>query len=100
MIHKLTESNIAECQAKFNLSYHVSFAHICQNIVGFEGKDVLEVGGSLPEEFVFNYLGVKSWSAIETPDYEKSLKEAGGLSHKGTIIPHHSNIKVNRNKKL
>ncbi len=77
----LTESNIAECQAKFHLSYHVTFARICQDLVGFEGKDVLEVGGSLPPEFVFDYLHVKSWSAIETPDYEESLKDAGGLSH-------------------
>lgn len=82
----LSESNIAECQSKFNLSYHVSFAHICQELVGFAGKDVLEVGGSLPPEFVFNYLDVKSWSGIETPEYEESLQEAGGLSHAGTIL--------------
>jgi cephalosporin hydroxylase len=83
----LNLSNIDECKAKFNLSYHVEFAYACQQILGFQDKDVLEVGGSLPEDFVFNYLGAKSWSAVETPDYEESLKKAGGLTHTGTILP-------------
>jgi SAM-dependent methyltransferase len=82
----LTKEQIQECQVKFNLSYHVNFAHICQELVGFENKDVLEVGGSLPHDFVFDYLGVKSWTGIETPDYEKSLEEIGGITHTGTII--------------
>lgn len=82
----LTQEQIQECQVKFNLSYHVNFAHICQELVGFENKDVLEVGGSLPHDFVFDYLGVKSWTGIETPDYEKSLEEIGGITHTGTII--------------
>jgi len=73
MTQKLTESNISECQAKFNLSYHVPFAHWCQQLVGFEGKDVLEVGGSLPKEFVLDYLNVKSWPALEAPDFEVYL---------------------------
>jgi glycosyltransferase involved in cell wall biosynthesis/SAM-dependent methyltransferase len=73
MTQKLTESNISECQAKFNLSYHVPFAHWCQQMIGFEGKDVLEVGGSLPKEFVLDYLNVKSWSALEAPDFEVYL---------------------------
>ena len=80
MNKKLTEFNISECQAKFNLSYHILFAYWCQQLVGFEGKDVLEVGGSLPKEFVLDYLKVKSWSAIESPDYEVSLKEVGSSS--------------------
>jgi hypothetical protein len=70
----LTQEQIQECKSKFNLSYHVNYAHICQQLVGFEKKDVLEVGGSLPSDFVFNYLSVKSWTGIETPDYEKALK--------------------------
>jgi len=73
MTQKLTESNISECQAKFNLSYHVPFAYSCQQMIGFEGKDVLEVGGSLPKEFVLDYLNVKSWSALEAPDFEVYL---------------------------
>ena len=73
MTQKLTESNISECQFKFNLSYHVPFAYWCQQLVGFEDKDVLEVGGSLPEEFVLTYLRVKSWTALESPDFEVYL---------------------------
>ena len=86
MNQKLTESNLEECQDKFNLSYHVPYAYTCQQLVGFEDKDVLEVGGSLPKEFVLDYLNVKSWSAVETPDYEEALQEVGGLSHQGTIL--------------
>jgi SAM-dependent methyltransferase len=91
----LTTEKIPECQSKFNLSYHVGFSYICQELVGFENKDVLEVGGSLPPDFVFNYLGVKSWTGIETPDYEKSLQETGGLTHKGTVIIDDNNLKNN-----
>ncbi len=85
MNKRLTESNFSECQTKFNLRYHVPFAYWCQELVGFEGKDVLEVGGSLPKEFVLDYLHVKSWSAIETPDYDLALQEVGGSHHPSTI---------------
>ena len=61
----LKPDQIKECQSKFNLSYHVNYANICQDLVGFENLDVLEVGGSLPPDFVFDYLGAKSWTAIE-----------------------------------
>ena len=86
MNYKLNESTIAECQAQFNLTYHVSYAYTCQKLLGFEGKDVLEVGGSLPKEFVLEYLNVNSWTGLETPDYETDLKEVGGITHQGTVI--------------
>ncbi|MGD1902797.1 MAG: class I SAM-dependent methyltransferase [Geitlerinemataceae cyanobacterium] len=82
----LNQNNIRECQSKFSLSYHVSFAHNCQQLVGFAGKDVLEVGGSLPKEFVLDYLQAKSWSAMETPDYDEALAEVGGSPHQGTAF--------------
>lgn len=82
----LKPDQIRECQSKFNLSYHVNYANICQDLVGFENLDVLEVGGSLPPDFVFDYLGAKSWTAIETPSYAESLEQASGITHKGTII--------------
>jgi SAM-dependent methyltransferase len=89
----LRQDQIQECQSKFKLSYHVNYAKICQDLVGFENLDVLEVGGSLPPEFVFNYLGAKSWTAIEAPSYAESLEQAGGISHQGTIIPSIKNAK-------
>lgn len=82
----LTEERITSCQKRFDLTYHVPYAAHCQKLVGFEGKDVLEVGGSLPAEFVFGHLGAGTWTAVETGEYEDSLREAGGLTHKGTIL--------------
>ena len=90
---EFTENIIKECQEKFNLTYHVPYAAHCQNAIGFEGKDVLEVGGSLPPDFTFDYLKASSWTALETSEYADALKDAGGLTHKGTIL-HGDNSKV------
>lgn len=71
----LDSENISECQKRFSLSYHLTFANHCEQLIGFKGKDVLEVGGSLPKEFVLEWLNVKSWSAIETPEYDKAFTD-------------------------
>jgi SAM-dependent methyltransferase len=78
----------------FNLSYHIPYAARAAREVGLAGKWVVEVGGSLPPEFVRKHLGVAQWSAIEelgyyhasaganrvfaplTKSYTKPLKEA------------------------
>ncbi|MDZ4875317.1 MAG: hypothetical protein CLLPBCKN_004713 [Chroococcidiopsis cubana SAG 39.79] len=100
MSSKLTEASISNCQAKFNLSYHVLYAYWCQQLVGFEGKNVLEVGGSLPKEFVFDYLDAESWSAIESPDYEIALKEIGTASQGSNLynIEDYSKLSFNIEK--
>ncbi|WP_333335946.1 methyltransferase domain-containing protein [Microcoleus sp. BROC3] len=54
-------------------------------MIGFEGKDVLEVGGSLPKEFVLDYLNVKSWSALEAPDFEVYL-DRGASEREGSKL--------------
>lgn len=77
---------VEECRQRFGLSYHISYAFSCAQSVSFAAKDVLEVGGSLPPEFVFDILAAKTWTAVETPDYEDSLAEAGGITHKGTLL--------------
>ncbi|MBL8025026.1 MAG: methyltransferase domain-containing protein [Fibrobacteres bacterium] len=79
----LTQELIAELSQRFNLPYHVYQASLCQELVGFQGKDVLEVGGSLPSELVFEYFGVRRWTSVETPDYGSSI---GGITHTGTLI--------------
>jgi len=87
-----SQAFVEECRQRFGLSYHVSYAFNCALSVSFAGKDVLEVGGSLPPRFVFDVLGAQSWTALETPDYEDSLAEAGGITHKGTLL--HTNTDV------
>ncbi len=82
----LTEAEVNECKKRFNLTYHVPYAVMCQKLVGFSGKNILEVGGSLPPSFVFDYLKAACWTAMETPEYDDALKETGGITHKGTIL--------------
>lgn len=61
--------HVFDTQEKYGLSYHVFHADLCQQRVGFVGKNVLEVGGSLPRNFVFEYLRVNSWTGVESPDF-------------------------------
>lgn len=49
----------------FGLSYHVPYAAKAAATVGFAGKRVLEVGGSLPPDFVREQLGAAQWTAVE-----------------------------------
>jgi hypothetical protein len=82
----LNSDQVPRCQAKFGLTYHVSYAQCCEQMVGFEGKHVLEVGGSLPQEFVSDYLRARAWTALEAPAYEAELQTAGGSVHTGSDI--------------
>jgi len=67
---------INELQQRYGLAnYHISFADTAQHKVGLRGKRVLEVGGSLPKEFVLNELGVEQWIAVEKMEFwEESAK--------------------------
>jgi hypothetical protein len=49
---------------RFRLSYHVPYVSVADKMVGLSGKDVLEVGGSLPADFVLETVGVRSWVAV------------------------------------
>jgi SAM-dependent methyltransferase len=62
--------NIQKLAEKYSLkSYQTMYVLQVEQEVGFAEKSVLEVGGSLPREFVFEALGVKSWIAIEYIQY-------------------------------
>lgn len=71
----ITEQIFQECSAKFKEleSYQINFAFTCSQIIGFEGKNVLEVGGALPREFVFDYLNAFSWTALDAVSYSETL---------------------------
>jgi SAM-dependent methyltransferase len=60
---------IQTLREKYSLNYQVANVLTADVMVGLEGKRVLEVGGSLPEAFVFNELKVASWLALEEMDY-------------------------------
>lgn len=54
---------------KYGLTYQIDYAFLAKSTVGFEGKDVLEVGGSLPSDFVKHDLGARRWTALEEMSY-------------------------------
>lgn len=64
-------------QAKFGLSYHVPYAARAASDVGFAGKRVVEIGGSLPPEFVRDHLGVAQWTAVEELSYWRTVEQGG-----------------------
>jgi SAM-dependent methyltransferase len=68
--------NIEDLQARFGLSYHVPFA-LRASQLGFKGKRVLEVGGSLPRPFVLDVLEARQWVAIEEMDYWQESQSTG-----------------------
>lgn len=76
----LSEDTLPELQARFGLTYHLRWAMTCQRELGFKGKDVLEVGGSLPEELVLGVLGARSWTALEAAEYYQEITAPGQSS--------------------
>lgn len=81
-----TPEEITVLKAKFNLSFEIDYSLHCENLVGLKGKDVLQIGGSLPEEYVFNVLKVNSWSAVEFPERFNSIKGEEIRNHRGVAI--------------
>jgi SAM-dependent methyltransferase len=69
---------VAQLQAKYGLSYHVPYALRAEATVGLRGRRVLEVGGSLPRDFVLDELGASQWVGIEEMDYWEHLPADGG----------------------
>lgn len=61
----LTQELIGDYQKRYDLAYHVPYALCAEQMVGLQGKAVLEVGGSLPAGFVQEGLGARAWIGIE-----------------------------------
>jgi len=79
-MNNLTPEQILEIQAKYNLTYHVDFAKHADAIVGLKGQRVLEVGGSLPREFVFDVINAAEWTAIEQREYWDEVLKTGNVT--------------------
>ena len=52
-----------------NLSYQFQELIKCHARCDLQGKSLLEIGGSLPNDLLFEYLGIESYINIESPDY-------------------------------
>jgi SAM-dependent methyltransferase len=77
---QLENHDESELQRRYGLSYHVSYAAQAEAAVGLRGKRVLEVGGSLPRDFVLNELGAAQWVSIEELGFWDNLTTTGGAS--------------------
>lgn len=70
MINAQRTSNLQE---QFGLSYQIPYALTADSLVGFEGKRVLEIGGSLPRGLVLDELKASQWISVEALDYWDEL---------------------------
>ena len=52
-----------------NLGYQYEELIKCHARCDLRGKSILEIGGSLPNDLLFEHLGIKSYINIESPDY-------------------------------
>lgn len=81
-----TPEEITVLKQKFKLNEEIDYSLHCENLAGFKQKDVLQIGGSYPEEFVFNILRVKSWSAVEFPERLNQIKGSEIKNHRGAVL--------------
>lgn len=72
-----TAAEIQTLGKAFGLSYHIPYAAKAAELVGFAGKRVVEVGGSLPPDFVRTHLGVAQWTAVEELSYWREVEKGG-----------------------
>ena len=74
----LTQEQIPSLQQQFGLTYHIPYLYQGEKMVGFQGMDVLEVGGSLPRQLVMDILGAKRWVSLEAMRYWDEVGAGGG----------------------
>jgi SAM-dependent methyltransferase len=53
----------------YNLDYQFWQFFVFHALVDVKGKSLLEIGGSLPNEMIFDLFGVKKYINTESPDY-------------------------------
>lgn len=81
---KRTEAEINALRAKYELDYQVPHVLAAEEIVGIQGKRVLEAGGGLPAGLVMEELGAKQWIGIIEPDWRPNrsdISQTDGAEH-------------------
>lgn len=68
-------SDVEALRRKYGLTYQPSWLNWFSQYCVFQGRDVLEVGGSLPEPLCLGELGANSWTAVEYTPYYHELGE-------------------------
>lgn len=75
----MNAEQIQALQQEFGLRYHIEYASLAQQSVGFRNKRVLEVGGSLPKRLVLEVLEAAQWTALEEMDYWAEALSTGNV---------------------
>ena len=75
----------------FDLNYQFWQFFIFHAMVDVKGKTLLEIGGSLPNEMIFDLFGVESYVNTESPDYieadnEKKYTDRHGKHDRRTTV--------------
>jgi len=74
----------------FGLSYqswHLFIFHVMHNL---DGKIILEIGGCMPEDLVFDWFQVDQWINIKSPDYiEADHQQYGNFEKKSGCYSTH-----------
>ncbi|MBV6631725.1 MAG: methyltransferase domain-containing protein [Alphaproteobacteria bacterium] len=80
----------AALKSKYGLNYQIDYVFLAHKSIGFTGKRVLEVGGSLPEGVVFDALEADQWIGVQEPGYWDeftSLDDAATQAVDRKLIP-------------
>lgn len=83
----MDSEKIKQLQQEFGLSYHIEYAAFANQLIGFKGKRVLEVGGSLPQRLVLDEMSAMQWTALEEMDYWTETLSTGYVLGTPPVLP-------------
>lgn len=82
--HDASMVSLIESSRPYGLNFSSLYHSIhADQSIGLRGHDVLELGGALPAQWLFDHIGVNSWTAIENEVYEQLIP--GGNQYPHTV---------------
>ncbi len=75
----------------YGLGYQYREIVLLHSRIGLRDKHLLEIGGALPNDLIFDHLGIAKYTNIESPEYievtkEKYYEKYSDHPHKRTIL--------------